>query len=227
MVEGAAVGIFSLKMSGTQLLNRLLAEQAEIPSHKVRSGEMNSLEWDRYLNVNTELQHLKMFVDTTPALTISAPCTRARRLKRQHSVGMFVIDYLQMMRGSANVGDGRVQEVSDISRGPKAMAKALDVPVLALSQLGSAVENRTDKHPRPSDLRDSGTIEQDADVVIFLHREEYYLERSNKKGSPEHIAAMGLAEVDVAKQRHGLVGTIPMRFNGAYTKFSDMGVADA
>ena len=152
-------------------------------------------------------------MDATPALTTSTLRTRARRLKRQHSIGLFVVDHLQMMRGSANVGDGRVQEVSEISRGLKALAKELDVPVRALSQLSRAVENRTDKHPQLSDLRDSGTIQQDADVVIFLYREEHDLERSNKKGSPDHIAAMGLAEVDIAKQRHGPIGTIPMPFN--------------
>lgn len=225
LVDGAPVAIFSLEMSGTQITNRILADQAQIPGNKVRSGEMSTFEWDRYLAANTKLQHLPLFVDDTPALSISALRTRARRMKRQHNVGLIIIDYLQMMRGTTNVGDGRVQEVSEISRGLKALAKELDVPVLALSQLSRAVENRTDKHPQLSDLRDSGTIEQDADVVIFVYREEYYIERSNKKGGPEHIAAMGLAEIDIAKQRHGPIGTIPMRFNGAYTKFSDMGPA--
>jgi replicative DNA helicase len=227
VVDGAAVVIFSLEMSGTQITHRIMAEQAEVPHHKVRKGGMSNAEMDRYFDAVTQLQHLPLYVDDTPALTISALRTRARRLKRQHGVGLIIVDYLQMLRGSTNVGDGRVQEVSEISRGLKALAKELDIPVLALSQLSRAVENRTDKRPQLADLRDSGTIEQDADVVMFIYRDEYYLEQSAKKGSPEHIASMGLAEVNIAKQRHGPTGTIPMRFNGAYTKFSDMGGANA
>lgn len=223
VADGAAVGIFSLEMSGTQITHRLMAECAEVANDKVRKGQMTNLEMDRYLNAVVELQHLRLYVDDTPALTISALRTRARRLKRQYGIGFIIVDYLQLLRGSTNAGDGRVQEVSEISRGLKTLAKELDVPVLALSQLSRAVENRQDKRPQLADLRDSGTIEQDADVVMFIYRDEYYLAQSVKKGTPEHIASMGLAEINIAKHRHGPTGTIPMRFNGAYTKFSDMG----
>ena len=224
VVEGAAVGFFSLEMSNDQLTNRILAEQAGVPSQKIRAGELSNSQFDRYLDVVGALEGLPLSIDESPALTMSALRTRARRLKRQHGLGLIVVDYLQLIEGSGRGprSENRVQEVSEISRGLKTLAKELNVPVLALSQLSRKVEERTDKHPLLSDLRESGTIEQDADVVMFVYREEYYLERSDKKGSPDHIASMGKAEVIIAKQRHGPTGAAHLQFEGAFTKFGDL-----
>jgi replicative DNA helicase len=182
-----------------------------------------------------ELETLGLYIDDTPALSVSAVRTRARRLKRQQGLSMIVIDYLQLLRGSATLrNENRVQEVSEITRGLKALAKELDVPVIALSQLSRAVENREDKRPQLSDLRESGSIEQDADVVMFVYREEYYVQRKEPTvGTPEHEAwqsemekVHNLAEVIVAKQRHGPIGRETLRFDGATARFSDYAPSD-
>jgi replicative DNA helicase len=219
-VDGASVGFFSLEMAAKQIVTRILAEQAGVPSERVRRGELSGPEMDRLIIVSAQMQGLPLHIDDTPALTIGALRTRARRLKRQRGLDLIVVDYLQLVEASHRK-DGRVQEVSEISRGLKTLAKELDVPVLALSQLSRAVEQRQDKRPQLSDLRDSGTIEQDADVVMFVYREEYYLQQ----GSPAERAKLGdvagQAEVIIGKQRHGPTGTINLEFDGPTTRFSD------
>jgi len=237
--EGAVVGFFSLEMSAEQLASRILSEQSDISSDRMRKGELANEEFGRLTAASQTLHQIPMFIDDTPALTVSALRTRARRLKRQHNLGLIVVDYLQLIAGSGtNRNDGRVQEVSEITRGLKTLAKELEVPVLALSQLSRAVEQRDPPRPQLSDLRESGSIEQDADVVAFIFREEYYLERK-KPGhrvdedpgkydermqrwdeAKEKVA--NLADVIVAKQRHGPIGDVPMRFTGAFTRFSDV-----
>ena len=220
VVAGGVVVFFSLEMSSDQLGGRIISERANVPSHRVRQGHMSAVEFDRYLSVGEENKPAKMLIDDTPGLTITALRTRARRLQRQHGLGLIVVDYLQLLDGS-NRRDGRTQEISEITRGLKTIAKELDVPVLALSQLSRAVEQRPDKKPQLSDLRESGSIEQDADVVAFVYREEYYIERGPQKGSIEHINAMGQADVIIAKQRHGPTGSARMRFDGALMRFDD------
>src|SRR5262249_28061695 len=181
-VDGAVVGFFSLEMSAEQLATRMISEQAEIPSEKIRKGELISADFDRVLSVSHELEHLNFFIDDTPALSIAALRTRARRLKRTHGLGLLIIDYLQLLAPSGRTRqENRVQEVSEITRGLKTLAKELDVPVIALSQLSRAVEQREDKRPQLADLRESGSIEQDADVVMFIYRDEYYLMREEPK----------------------------------------------
>ncbi|MBI2739541.1 MAG: replicative DNA helicase [Rhodospirillales bacterium] len=243
VVDGAVVGFFSLEMSSEQLATRMLAEQAEVSSEKIRKGEMISSDFDRVLSVSHELEHLNFFIDDTPALSIAALRTRARRLKRTHGLGLLVVDYLQLLSPSGkNRQDNRVQEVSEITRGLKTLAKELDVPVIALSQLSRAVEQREDKRPQLADLRESGSIEQDADVVMFVYREEYYLtrseparraEESDQKFNERHEAwrqrceqTYGKAEVIVAKQRHGPTGIVRLAFEGQFTKFGNL-AADA
>jgi replicative DNA helicase len=238
-VDGAVVGFFSLEMSSEQLATRMLAEQAEVPSEKIRKGELISSDFDRVLSVSHELEHLNFFIDDTPALSIAALRTRARRLKRTHGLGVLVVDYLQLLSPSGkNRQDNRVQEVSEITRGLKTLAKELDVPVLALSQLSRAVEQREDKRPQLSDLRESGSIEQDADVVMFVYREEYYLtrseptrraEESDQRFNERHEGwrqrceqTYGKAEVIVAKQRHGPTGIVRLSFEGQFTKFGNL-----
>jgi replicative DNA helicase len=237
-VDGAKVAFFSLEMSSEQLATRILAERATIASHKIRQGELTQDEFERLTIAAQELNRLKLYIDDTPALSISAIRTRARRLKRKEGLGLIIIDYLQLLRGSATQSENRVQEVSEITRGLKALAKELDVPVIALSQLSRAVEQREDKRPQLSDLRESGSIEQDADVVMFVYREQYYLERaepghrpeeSDEKFNDRHAKWMercevvhNTAEVIVAKQRHGPVGTVQLSFLGEFTKFGNL-----
>jgi replicative DNA helicase len=238
-VDGAVVAFFSLEMSSEQLATRILAEQAEIASHKIRQGEMSNDEFERLVVAAQELQRLPLHIDDTPALSISAVRTRARRLKRQHGLGLIVVDYLQLLRGTGGGSEqNRVQEVSEITRGLKALAKELDVPVIALSQLSRAVEQREDKRPQLSDLRESGSIEQDADVVMFVFREQYYLERAEPSRRPEEAEekfneryakwqerceeVWNTAEVIVAKQRHGPVGMVRLSFHGEFTKFGNL-----
>jgi replicative DNA helicase len=218
-VSGAHVGFFSLEMSGEQLVTRILAEQAGVPSERLRRGQLNNAEMDRVFDVAKSLEGLPLHVDEAPALTIAGLRTRARRLKRTHGLDLIVVDYLQLCESGRK--DGRVQEVSEITRGLKTLAKELDVPVLALSQLSRKVEDRTDKRPQLSDLRDSGSIEQDADVVMFVYREEYYLERGSDADRARLASVAGLAEVHIAKQRHGPTGTAYLRFDGPTTRFSD------
>ena len=237
-VDGALVAFFSLEMSSAQLATRILAEQAEIPSHKIRQGELSNDEFERLVTAAQELHRLPLYIDDTPALSISAVRTRARRLKRQHGLGLIIIDYLQLLRGSGSSSENRVQEVSEITRGLKALAKELDVPVIALSQLSRAVEQREDKRPLLSDLRESGSIEQDADVVMFVYREEYYLERAEPGRRPDEAEdrfneryskwserlkeVASTAEVIISKQRHGPVGTVRLSFQGEFTKFGNL-----
>src|SRR4029079_3098474 len=239
VVDGAVVGFFSLEMSAEQLATRMIAEQAEIPSEKIRKGELISTDFDKVLSVSHQLEHLNFFIDDTPALSIAALRTRARRLKRTHGLGVLIIDFLQLLAPSGKSRqENRVQEVSEITRGLKTLAKELDVPVLALSQLSRAVEHREDKRPQLADLRESGSIEQDADVVMFIFREEYYHERgepkqredeSNEKFAERHARWLergerihNVAEVHIAKQRHGPLGVVELYFDGMVTKFSNL-----
>jgi replicative DNA helicase len=237
--DGAIVGFFSLEMSAEQLATRMLSEQAGVPSEKIRRGELLSTDFDRVLSVSRELEHLNFYIDDTPALSIAALRTRARRLKRMHGLDLIIIDYLQLLAPSGKSRqENRVQEVSEITRGLKTLAKELNVPVLALSQLSRAVEQREDKRPQLADLRESGSIEQDADVVMFIYREEYYLSRTTptqgEHESDEKFGnrlerikergeqAAGKAEVIVAKQRHGPTGVVHLKFEGSITKFDNL-----
>jgi replicative DNA helicase len=239
VVDGAVVGFFSLEMSAEQLATRILSEQAMISSDKIRKGLLSNDEFNRLVVASQELEQLPIFIDDSPGLTVSALRTRARRLKRQHGLGLIVIDYLQLMSASPGSADkGRVQEVSEITRGLKTLAKELDVPVLALSQLSRQVENRDDKRPQLADLRESGSIEQDADVVMFIFRGEYYLSRAEPiqradeaidKFTQRHEhwmqrceEAHNKAEVIVAKQRHGPIGSVNLFFEGEFTRFGDL-----
>ena len=219
--NGAIVGFFSLEMGASQIMLRGAAEHARLSAEAIRRGHINSRQMDELQNVEGVLKGLPLYIDDAPALTIAEIRARARRQKRQHGLGLLVVDYLQLIEGGPKSRGDRVQQVSEISRGLKTLAKELEVPVLALSQLSRKVEERTDKRPLLSDLRESGSIEQDADVVMFVFREEYYLERSDKKNSHAHIASIGKAEVIVAKHRNGPTGTVELAFNGSLTKFSD------
>ncbi|MBY0427647.1 MAG: replicative DNA helicase [Alphaproteobacteria bacterium] len=237
---GAVTGFFSLEMSAEQLSTRLVSEHARVPSNDIRRGEIKREEYVKIIESIKELEGIPLYIDDTPALTIAALRTRARRMKRSaHGLGLIVIDYLQLMQGSGSrKEENRQNEVSEIARGLKAIAKELNVPVLALSQLSRSVETREDKTPQLSDLRESGAIEQDADVVMFVYREEYYHSRSEPKprdnednhkfneryqrwqenGEKVH----NMAQVIIAKQRHGPIGTVELHFEGAFTRFSDL-----
>jgi len=233
IVDGAVVAFFSLEMSAEQLATRLLAEQSRISSEKIRRGDISSDEFSRLVSASQEIENAPLFIDDTPALTISALRTRARRLKRMHNLGLVVVDYLQLLRGSGRASDNRVQEISEITQGLKALAKELDIPVLALSQLSRQVESREDKRPLLSDLRESGSIEQDADVVMFVYREEYYHEwKQPEPDTPDHAKWLeraeqihGVAEVIIGKQRHGPTGTVRLQFEREFTKFGNLEVA--
>jgi replicative DNA helicase len=219
--NGLPVGFFSLEMSSEQIGERILAADAGIAGQRTRQGDMTSAEMQRFMNAGTARKALPLYIDDTGALTVAALRARARRMARRHGIGLLIVDYLQLLSGGSDRRDGRTQEVSEITRGLKALAKELDIPVLALSQLSRAVEGRVDKRPMLSDLRESGSIEQDADVVMFVYREEYYLERSDRRGTPAHIDAMGRAEVIIAKQRRGPTATVPLAFDAALTRFRD------
>ncbi len=228
--DGAVVGFFSLEMSAEQLATRILSEQAGIPSEKIRRGMIDESEFKRLVEVSQEMAAIPLFIDQTGGLSIAQLAARARKLKRQQGLGLLVVDYLQLMTGTSKKGDNRVQEVSEITTGLKALAKELNIPILALSQLSRAVEAREDKRPQLADLRESGSIEQDADIVLFVFREEYYLERLKPaEGTIEFqdwMAKMqlvsGRAEVIIGKQRHGPIGTVPLQFDGNVTRFSDL-----
>jgi len=229
-VNGGIVGFFSCEMSAEQLATRILAEQTSISSSMIRRGGISQSEFDKIRDYTIQLQHLPLFVDETGGLSISQLTARARRLKRQKGLDLIVVDYIQLLQGSGKRGnDNRVQEVTEITTSLKALAKELNIPVIALSQLSRQVESRDDKHPQLSDLRESGSIEQDADVVLFVYREEYYLQNKEPKpGSAEHEKwqlemelALGKAEVIIAKQRHGPTGTVRLQFEGQFTRFSD------
>ena len=237
--DGAVVGFFSLEMSGEQLATRILSEESKVPSDRIRRGDVSHDDFDRFVQASHLLAKIPLYLDDTPALTIGALRTRARRLQRKFGLNLVIIDYLQLLRGSGEgtASENRVQEISEITRGLKALAKELNLPVLALSQLSRQVENREDKRPQLSDLRESGSIEQDADVVMFVFREEYYLSRSEPTRRPDESdekfndryerwrerleEKTGLAEIMVAKQRHGPIGTKTLRFDGATTKFEN------
>ncbi len=231
VVDGAVVGFFSLEMSAEELATRILAEASGVSSHRIRRGEISREEFPRIVEASHEISHLPLFIDDTAGLTISALRTRARRLKRQHNLSLIVIDYLQLLRSAPNVrSENRVQEISEITRSLKAIAKELNVPVLALSQLSRAVEQRDDKRPQLSDLRESGSIEQDSDVVMFVFRKEYYLERMKPDEGSEKFAEWveemekvhNIAEVIVAKQRHGPIGSVRLFFNPELTQFGNL-----
>jgi replicative DNA helicase len=227
---GAPVAFFSLEMSADQLATRILAEQSGISSENLRMGKISQQDFRNLARAAADLESLPLYIDDTAGLTIAALRTRARRLKRQRGIGLVVVDYLQLLQGTGKNGnDNRVNEISEISRGLKTLAKELNVPVLALSQLSRAVEQREDKRPQLSDLRESGSIEQDADMVWFVYREEYYLANKNPgddhpdfpKWQEEMNRVYGLAELIVAKQRHGSTGKVKMKFEAKITRFSD------
>jgi replicative DNA helicase len=229
-VNGGVVGFFSLEMSAEQLATRIIAEQAAVASYKIRRGDINEPEFHRIVEAAREMQSIPFYIDQSGGLSIAQLAARARRLKRQRGLDVLVIDYLQLLGGSKTRSDSRVQEVTEITTGLKALAKDLKVPVIALSQLSRQVENRDDKRPQLSDLRESGSIEQDADVVLFVFREEYYLNnRQPREGSEEFIAwqadmerAHGKAEIIIGKQRHGPTGTIELAFEAEMTRFSNL-----
>ncbi|MEO1563612.1 MAG: replicative DNA helicase [Pseudomonadota bacterium] len=229
-VNGGVVGFYSLEMSAEQLAARILSEAAEIPSEQIRKGDMTETEFRRFVEAAKALENCPLYIDDTAALPISQLAARARRLKRTKGLDVLIVDYLQLVR-PASAKDNRVNEVSEITQGLKAIAKELDIPVIALSQLSRQVEARDDKRPQLSDLRESGSIEQDADVVMFVFREEYYKER--EKPSEHDSEAMmkwmedmerlqGKAEVIIGKQRHGPIGTVELAFEGKFTRFSNL-----
>lgn len=228
--EGATVAFFSLEMSAEQLAMRLLAQESGVPSDRMRRGSITQENFNRFVEVSRTMVTLPLFIDDTAALTIGGLRTRARRLKRQHSLGLIVVDYIQLLSASNTRNDNRVQEISEITRGLKTLAKELNVPVIALSQLSRSVEQRENKRPRLPDLRESGSIEQDADVVMFLYREEYYKMGEKPDEGSEQMSAWveGMsavyhkAEVIIAKQRHGPTGSIYVHFDGKLTKFSNL-----
>ncbi|TMV14771.1 replicative DNA helicase [Arenibacterium halophilum] len=229
-IEGGVVGFYSLEMSAEQLAARILSEASEVPSEQIRRGDMTEAEFRRFVDAAKALEACPLYIDDTPALPISQLAARARRLKRTHGLDVLIIDYLQLVR-PASAKDSRVNEVSEITQGMKAIAKELDIPVIALSQLSRQVESREDKRPQLSDLRESGSIEQDADVVMFVFREEYYKERE-KPGDHDldKMAAWqdemerlhGKAEVVIGKQRHGPIGTVELSFEGRFTRFGNL-----
>jgi replicative DNA helicase len=229
-VNGGIVGFFSCEMSAEQLATRILAEQTSIASSMIRRGGISEADFEKIRDYSIELQSLPLYVDETGGLSISQLTARARRLKRQKGLDMIVIDYIQLLQGSGKKSDNRVQEVTEITTNLKALAKELNVPIIALSQLSRQVENREDKRPQLADLRESGSIEQDADVVIFVYREEYYLANKEPRiGTPEYekwqldmSLVHGKAEIIIGKQRHGPTGTVEVQFEGQFTRFSDL-----
>ncbi len=238
--EGSGVAFFSLEMSSEQLATRLLGDYSSVPSDKIRRGEIKTEDFTKFVEASQTLSRVPLYIDDTPGLSVAALRTRARRLKRMvPNLGLIIIDYLQLLRGTGTKSqENRVQEVSEITRGLKALAKELDIPVLALSQLSRAVEMREDKTPQLADLRESGSIEQDADVVMFVYREEYYHARSEptrradedeSKFNDRYSRWMqrgeevnNVADIVVAKQRHGPIGTIKLHFDGQFTRFSNL-----
>ena len=227
--QKTSVAFFSLEMSSEQLSTRIISEQSRIKSNDIRRGKISEEEFNRLIETSRNIHQLPLVIDETPAITIATLSNRARRIKRLFGLNLIVVDYIQLMTTGSKRFDGRVQEISEITQGLKALAKELNVPVLALSQLSRAVEQRDDKKPQLSDLRESGSIEQDADVVMFVFREEYYLERKEPKlGSIEHAEwqskmneIIGAADIIIGKQRHGPTGNVKVEFEGIYTKFKD------
>ena len=222
---------FSLEMSSEQLATRVLSEISQISSEGIRTGNLSKTDFEKIIKASEKLNELSLFIDDSPALTISSIRTRSRRLKRKHGLDLIIIDYLQLISGeSKNLNDNRVKEISDITRGLKAIAKELNIPVVALSQLSRKVEEREEKRPQLADLRESGSIEQDADLVVFLYREEYYLARTEPpEGTEKHVMwtskmekVHNIAEAIVAKHRHGPISRVKLHFNSTNTKFSDL-----
>ena len=243
LVDGGKVVFFSLEMSSEQLATRILAEQTRVSGDKMRKAELSKEDFKKIAKASSDLEDLNLFIDDNPILTIATLRARARRLQRLYGIDLIIIDYLQLMSGSnRNKNEGRVQEISEITRGLKAIAKELNIPIIALSQLSRQVEQREDKRPQLSDLRESGTIEQDSDVVMFIFRESYYLERMEpikklEESDEKHNErtsrwqelcekAHNTAEVIIAKQRHGPIGTIKTHFESSYTRFSNLNVKD-
>jgi len=233
-VNGGVVGFFSLEMSAEQLATRIISEQTGIPSNKIRRGAIDEADFENIKDISIELQSLPFYVDETGGLSIGQLAARARRLKRQRGLDLLVIDYVQLLQGSTRrSSENRVQEITEITTRLKALAKELNVPVLALSQLSRQVENREDKRPQLSDLRESGSIEQDADVVLFVYREEYYLtNKEPRPGTADHDkwltemdAVHGKAEVIIGKQRHGPTGTVALQFDAEVTRFANLDVS--
>ncbi|MBD1161708.1 replicative DNA helicase [Pelagibacterales bacterium SAG-MED15] len=224
----SSVAFFSLEMSSEQLSTRILAEQSRIPSNDIRRGRISEDQFDKFIETSKNVSELPLYIDETPAITIAALSNRARRIKRIYNLDLIIVDYIQLMR-AVKTKDGRVQEISEITQGLKALAKELNVPVLALSQLSRAVEQRDQKKPQLSDLRESGSIEQDADVVMFVYREAYYLEKQEPRpATVEHAEwqakmneVSNLAEIIIGKQRHGPTGNIMLEFEAMFTKFKD------
>ncbi|MCP8940251.1 replicative DNA helicase [Alsobacter sp. SYSU M60028] len=233
-LDGGIVGFFSLEMSAEQLATRIIAEQSGVASYKIRRGEIGETEFARVADAAREMERIPFYIDQTGGISIAQLTARARRLKRQKGLDVLVIDYLQLLSASAKKGENRVQELTEITTGLKALAKELSVPIVALSQLSRQVENRDDKRPQLSDLRESGSIEQDADIVLFVYREEYYHKNKEPKpGTEEHFkwqAEMeqihGRAEVIIGKQRHGPTGTVQLHFDAEITRFSDLARED-
>jgi len=233
--NGGIVGFFSLEMSSEQLATRILAEQAEISSSDIRRGRIHDSQFSKLVDVSNMMSKLPLYIDDTGGISVAQLAARARRLKRQKGLDFLVIDYLQLLSGSSKASSqNRVQELTEITTTLKALAKELEVPIVALSQLSRQVEARDDKHPQLADLRESGSIEQDADVVLFVYREEYYLKNKEpKEGTPEHMTwqgemekVHGKAEVIIAKQRHGPTGTVQLSFEAQYTRFGNLARAD-
>src|SRR3954463_1761651 len=233
-VNGGVVGFFSLEMSAEQLATRIIAEQSGVPSYKIRRGDIREDDFYKITDVARDMQTMPLYIDQTGGLSIAQLAARARRLKRQRGLDMLVVDYIQLLSGSSKKGDNRVQEVTEITTGMKALAKELNVPILALSQLSRQVEQRDDKRPQLSDLRESGSIEQDADVVLFVFREEYYIKNKEPKpGTEEHFKwqtdmdqAHGRAEVIIGKQRHGPTGAVQLAFQADVTRFANLAEED-
>ena len=234
-IDGGSVGFFSLEMSSEQLATRIIAEQAGVPSYKIRRGDLLEEDFTKLVVAAQEMHHSPLFIDDTGGISIAQLTARARRLKRQHGLDLLIVDYIQLITGSSKKSsENRVQEITEITTGLKALAKELQVPVIGLSQLSRQVENRDDKRPQLSDLRESGSIEQDADVVLFVYREEYYVKnRKPKEGTEEFFkwqAEMeqlaGRAEIIIGKQRHGPTGTVEVQFDADVTRFSNLARMD-
>jgi replicative DNA helicase len=233
-VDGGIVGFFSLEMSAEQLATRIIAEQSGVPSSKIRRGDITEADFHHVADAVREMQQIPFYIDQTGGVSIAQLTARARRLKRQRGLDLLIVDYLQLMSGSKGRAENRVQELTEITTGLKALAKELNIPILACSQLSRQVEQRDDKRPQLSDLRESGSIEQDADVVLFIYREEYYLKnREPRPGTEEHIAWMaqmenahGRAEVIIGKQRHGPTGMVELQFDAEVTRFGNIARED-
>tara|TARA_B100000242_G_scaffold67143_1_gene41722 strand:- start:123 stop:1538 length:1416 start_codon:yes stop_codon:yes gene_type:complete len=226
----SCIAFFSLEMSSEQLSTRILAEQSRIKSNDIRRGKISEDQFDKFIETSKDISELPLFIDETPAISIAALSNRARRIKRIYGLDMIVVDYIQLMTAMNSRRDNRVQEISEITQGLKALAKELSVPVLALSQLSRAVEQRDNNKPQLADLRESGSIEQDADVVMFVYREAYYLERKEPRPATVEYAewqakmneVSNLAEIIIGKQRHGPTGNIFLEFEAMFTKFKDI-----